>query len=309
MPPALAGEIMTPAPLAIFAYRRPQHLERCLYSLSCDTQAQNSEVHIFCDGAKSQSDAAAVAETRRIARTASGFRAVHVVEQAENRGLANSVISGVSDLCERHGRVIVVEDDLFVAPCFLSYMNDALERFVSEGRVMQIAGYTFPIEPSYRNKSVLLPFISSWGWATWQRAWRHFDPSMRDHAALAKSARLRRRFDLDGSYDYFAMLERQLRGEIDSWAIRWHLSCFMRNGLTLYPGTTLVHNLGFDGSGTHTGPGNTYPVVPDLPAADHRFAFPTKLRTDEKAFDQVKRVLRPAPKSIGAIKRITDIWR
>jgi hypothetical protein len=233
---------------------------------------------------------------------------VSVIAPAQNRGLAASIIAGVTTLCERSGRVIVVEDDLIMAPCFLSFMNQALDRYEQEDKVMQIAGYAFPMDATFRRQAVFLPFISSWGWATWRRAWQHFDPSMKGYEALKASAKQRYKFDLDGSYDYFAMLERQLRGEIDSWAIRWHLSCFLRQGLTLYPGITLVQNLGFDGTGTHSGSNAEYLPAVKLPDADHQFSLPSVLRVEPTAYRQVKAVLRPKVVRMGLFERMAKFW-
>jgi len=147
--------------------------------------------------------------------------------------------------------VIVVEDDLEVSPTFLRFMNAGLERYADNDRVMQISGYQFPVELPPR--PLFFSFPTSWGWATWARAWQHFDADAKGYSALAADKALRHHFDLDGSYPYFEMLERQRKGQVDSWAIRWHLSVFMRDGLVLYPGRSLVRNTGFDG-GTHGGP-------------------------------------------------------
>ena len=154
-------------------------------------------------------------------------------------------------LCAESGQAIVVEDDLLTSPHFLRYMNDALQRYRDEASVMQVAGYMFPVELELSEDALFLPFVGSWGWATWARAWAHFDPAAGAYEALKADRKLRRRFDLNGAYPYFQMLEMQLRGQVDSWAIRWYLSTFMRDGLTLYPRKSLVENIGFDGSGVH----------------------------------------------------------
>ena len=299
---------MTLAPIAVFAYRRPGHLQRCLESLAGAELASQSDLHIFCDGPRTDADASAVEEVRSVASHAAGFRSVSIIAQEQNRGLAASIIAGVTALCERSGRVIVVEDDLVMAPCFLRFMNDALDRYEEDDQVMQIAGYAFPVDATFSTKAVFLPFISSWGWATWHRAWQHFDSAMKGYDLLKASAHRRYKFDLDGSYDYFAMLERQLRGEIDSWAIRWHLSCFLRHGLTLYPGITLVHNLGFDGTGTHAGSNSEYLPAVRFPGADHRFLLPSELRVEPSAYRQVKRVLRPTAARRGLFRRVANLW-
>jgi len=208
-----------------------------------------SPLYIFCDAAKTPEVAAAVAATRRVAHELAPD--ARFVEREHNLGLSRSIIDGATRLVEEYGRVIVVEDDLEVSPGFLRFMNRALDRYRDDDAVMSVAGYQFPLDPPLDAPSVMLGLPSSWGWATWQRAWRHFDPAAPGYAELQRDPVLRRKFDLDGAYPYYAMLERQQRGEIDSWAIRWYLSIFMRSGLSVFPGRTLVRNTGFDGSGTH----------------------------------------------------------
>ena len=243
---------MTPlAAIALFAYNRPTHMRRAVESLLANKLAPTSDLFIFSDGPESTPQEPAIADVRRYANSVSGFRSVTVVERATNLGLANSIIDGTTRLTKEFGRVIVVEDDLVVSPRFLEYMNRALERYQDDDSAMQVSGYMFPVDIGAEADAFFMPFTTSWGWATWERAWRHFDPDMREFDALSSNRQLRDRFNLGGAYDYFGMLERQRGGSIDSWAIRWYLSVFMRDGLTLYPARTLVRNIGFDGSGTH----------------------------------------------------------
>jgi len=241
---------MTPAPVALFIYRRPEHTRRTLASLLACKELVSSPLHIYCDGARSADAVEDVKAARRVARELAPATTVFI-EREHNYGLARSIIDGTTDLTGRFGKAIVVEDDLEVAPSFLQFMNEALDRYALDDTVMQVSGYQFPLDPPLAQRSVFLGFPTSWGWGTWARAWKYFDGGGAGYQALKADPNLRRQFDLDGSYPYFAMLERQLRGEIDSWAIRWHLSVFMRQGLVLYPGRSLIRNTGFDGSGTH----------------------------------------------------------
>lgn len=239
------------APVALFVYNRPMHTRRAIEALQKNNLAKDSELFIFSDAPKDAGAAQAVEAVRELMHGIGGFKSVTIVERERNLGLAASIIDGVTRLCRERGRVIVLEDDLIVSPFFLEYMNTALERYREDERVMQISGHMFPIDIPADTDAVFLPMTTSWGWATWQRAWRHFNSEAAGYEALKRDAKLRRRFDLDGAYDYSGMLERQLRGEIDSWAIRWYLNAFMLGGVTLFPVKTLVTNAGFDGSGTH----------------------------------------------------------
>ncbi len=243
---------MSLAPIALFAYNRPAHLRRTVETLRANPLAQTSALHVFSDAPKAGEAARPVDEVRAFLRTIDGFASVRIYERERNFGLAESVIDGVTRLCNAYSHVIVIEDDLLVAPGFLDYMNSALNRYRNDERVMQISGHMFPVDVDTADDAFFLPFISSWGWATWHRAWQKFDPLASGYAQLKDDARRRYAFNMNGAYDYYSMLEAQRAGKIDSWAIRWNLSVFLNEGLVLYPRKSFVENEGFDGSGTHT---------------------------------------------------------
>lgn len=293
-----------PAPVALFAFRRPAHTRRALESYFANPEARESELHVFCDGPRSDAEREAVSETRAVVRSFAGEN-VRVVERPENMGLARSVMAGVSQLCRDHGRAIVLEDDLVLAPTFLAFLNEALERYRDVEDVFSVSGYMFPVDlTDVDADAVFLPLTSSWGWATWDRAWRAFATGEASHAALEADAALRRRFDV-GGYPYFEMLESQLRGEIDSWAIRWYATAFLRRGITLFPARSLVTNAGFDGTGVHSGAG----VLPAALARASPFRvsrFPSPA-VNEVAFARVAGVLRASRPPPGPI-RVAARW-
>jgi len=239
------------APIALFVYNRPKHTRETVYALLKNSEAAHSDLYIFSDAAKHESAQTAVFEVREFIRQIKGFNSITITERDKNLGLANSIIDGVTHLCDKLGKVIVLEDDLRVSPYFLNFMNKALDRYQHDEKVMQIAGYMFPVKLIMEKDSLFLPLTSSWGWATWQSAWQHFDKSASGYSVLADNKTLRKAFDLSGRYAYFQMLQAQMRNEVDSWAIRWYLSVFLKKGLVLYPRTSLVENSGFDGSGVN----------------------------------------------------------
>ena len=270
----------------MFAFKRPAHLARALESLAGNPEFTRSPLYIFCDGARRDSERAEVEAVRQVARQCA-HPAKTVVEQPQNLGLARSIISGVSDLCGRHGTAIVIEDDLTLSPLFLRYTNDALERYRDADRVMQVAGHIFPRRITSRDDAVMLPMTTTYGWATWKRAWDHFDIAMSGRAKLAADAALRHRFDLDGACPYWEMLENQVRGQVDSWGIKWYLSVFMRDGLVVFPTETLVAHE-FDGTGTHL-------TVPQMRRQVFRTSPVTRwprAELDEQAYAEVKRFMR-----------------
>jgi hypothetical protein len=245
------------APILLFTYNRPLHTQRCVESLLQNDLAAESPLIIYSDAPKNDEARADVDAVRKYIRTVAGFKAITIVERTENWGLARSIIDGVTTQINRYGRVIVLEDDLIVAPYFLQFMNDALEIYADEPRIGHIQGCEFTQAPSLP-ETFLIKWTGSWGWATWQRAWETFNAD--GQALLDELVRkhLCRSFDFDGNYRYTRMLRRQIAGLNNSWAIRWNASLFLKNILSLNAGRSLVQNTGFDGSGTNCFDRNLY---------------------------------------------------
>lgn len=248
---------MTYAPILLFAYNRPQHLKRTVEALLRNQLAAESELYIYADAPKTAEDEDNVKQVRQVIHAVTGFKQVHITERDTNWGLARSIIHGVTEQVERHGRVIVLEDDLVVAPHFLEFMNDALETYKDEPRVGHIQACDFTQDPTLPD-TFLIKWTGSWGWATWQRAWKHFNPDGQALLNELERRKLTRRFDFNGRYGYTRMLRRQIAGQNNSWAIRWNASLFLDDILSLNVGRSLVQNTGFDGSGTNCGGGGLY---------------------------------------------------
>ena len=245
------------APVLLFVYNRPQHTRQLLESLLANKEAADSELFIYSDGPKDENDRAAVDEVRRYVRQIEGFAAVRLTERKQNQGLANNIIDGVTTVAGQYGRVIVLEDDLRVSPYFLKFMNDALETYRDEPRVghIQACDYTrSPILPD----TFLIKWTGSWGWATWDRAWKLFNPDGAELLRQLEERKLTKTFDFNGKYGYTRMLRKQVEGKNNSWAIRWNASLFLKDVLSLNVGKALVQNNGFDGTGTHCGGGGLY---------------------------------------------------
>lgn len=266
------------APIALFVYNRPEHTRLTIEALQRNTLAHASDLYIFSDAAKNEATVSAVNAVRQYIKTITGFKSVVINARDNNLGLANSIIDGVTKMCDEFGKVIVLEDDLLTSPYFLSYMNDGLEKYENEPRVMQISAYMFDVGIDLEEEAFFLPFISSWGWATWGNRWAKFDADAKAYELLKKDKDAIYRFNLDDSYPYFQMLESQLQGKIDSWAIRWNLTVFTQQGLALYPKNTLINNNGFDGTGTHSGIRNgAYNNIKHYPVT----LFPSEIAVNE----------------------------
>lgn len=247
----------TYAPILLFVYNRPEHLKQLIASLQANAEAAQSMLFIYTDAARNIADEEQVNKVREVIRHIDGFASIEVVERATNWGLARNIIGGVTEQIRRYGRVIVLEDDLVVAPYFLRFMNDALEAYKDEPQVGHIQACDFTQDASLPD-TFLIKFTGSWGWATWERAWQHFNPDGQALLNELESRRLTRRFDFNGNYRFTRMLRRQVQGKNNSWAIRWNASLFLKDILSLNVGRSLVQNNGFDGSGTHCGGGNLY---------------------------------------------------
>jgi hypothetical protein len=238
------------APIALFTYNRPEHTRLTLEALSKNPEFIDSPLFIYSDGAKKSSKNSLVIEaTRELIYNWDHPNKIVIVRE-ENWGLARSIIAGVTQLCEEYGKVVVVEDDLVTSSSFLRYMNDALDLYENDDRVISINGYCFPIDGL--PETFFLNATGCWGWATWKRGWDIFEPNGKLLISKIEEKKAFHRFDLYGSFPYKKMLEDQIRGENDSWAVRWHASAFLQNKLTLHSGKSLVFNIGFDGTGTHS---------------------------------------------------------
>ena len=247
----------SPAPIVVFVYNRPVHTAEMIESLAKNTMARQSDLLIFSDAEKGDADRQAVTRVREtVARVSErgDFRSVRIFGARQHRGLARSVISGVSQVLDEYDRVIVLEDDLVTSPDFLSFMNDALERYRLNLRVWSISGYSPPIAlPADYAESVYFTYRgSSWGYGTWKNRWAGIDWSVSDYHSFRTNRGARSRLNRGGR-DMAQMLDRQMEGAIDSWAIRWCYAQSKQDALTVYPVQSLVRNIGLDGSGTHSG--------------------------------------------------------
>ena len=245
------------SPILLFVYNRPTHIRRCIESLLKNSLASESELFIYSDAAKDENQRKEVEEVRKYLHTIQGFKHITIIERNENWGLARSIIDGVTTRVNQYGRVIVLEDDLIVAPHFLQFMNDALEIYKDEPKVGHIQACDFTQDPTLP-ETFLIKWTGSWGWGTWDRAWKHFNPNGKELLQELEERKLTSVFDFNGKYGFTRMLRRQIEGKNNSWAIRWNASLFLKDILSLNVGRSLVQNEGFDGSGTNCGGGGLY---------------------------------------------------
>ncbi len=288
------------SPILLFVYNRPEHTRRLIESLLANEEAEKSELYIYADNCRNDADNQQVDAVRSYIHSLSGFKAIHIVEREENWGLARNVIDGVTTLLGFYDRVIVLEDDLVVAPYFLRFMNDALEVYKDEPRVGHIQACDFTQDESLPD-TFLIKWTGSWGWAQWARAWKFFNPDGKELLRLLEERNLTYRFDFNGNYRFTRMLRRQIVGKNNSWAIRWNASLFLADILSLNVGRSLVQNNGYDGSGTNCGGGDLnrsvlwlapLPVQKIEPVVENEYARQRFARYYHKNFGFWAKVIR-----------------
>lgn len=239
------------APIVLFVYNRPNHTKLTIEALKQNELAKESDLIIFSDAPKNENAKASVTDVRKYIRSVRGFKSIKIIEREKNFGLANSIIEGVTKVVNKYGEIIVLEDDLITSKYFLRFMNDALDVYQNDSKVASISGYVYPIKDL--PETFFIKGADCWGWATWKRAWDLFEKDGKKLLRDLEEKKLLNEFDFDGTYKYSEMLKNQIEGKNNSWAVRWYASAFLKNKLTLYPGKSLVSNIGNDTIGTHSG--------------------------------------------------------
>lgn len=243
------------APIVLFVYNRPWHTQQTLEALMNNVLANESVLYIYADGAKADTNEEtkdSIRKTREVIKLKQWCREVRIIESDQNKGLAKSIISGVTDIINEYGKIIVLEDDIVTSTGFLQYMNDALDLYESNKEVMHISGYV-PVTTGAEKlpETYFLKFANCWGWATWKDSWQHLITDNNYlHKTISEHTDLKA-FNVDNSFDFFSQIESNYKGRIDTWFVKWNASIFLKEGLSLYPRYSLVSNIGWDGSGVH----------------------------------------------------------
>ena len=289
------------APIILFTYDRPWHTRLTVEALQKNKLASESELYIYSDKEKNEDARVNVDEVRKYIGNITGFKKITVIKRDKNWGLANSIIDGVTQIVNKYGKIIVLEDDLITSPNFLKFMNSTLKFYKNEEKILSISGYTYPFKiPKNYNEDVFIFYrTSSWGWATWKNEWSMVDFNVTKKHEIFKNKLLQKEFNRGGD-DLFKMLKKQAEGRIDSWAIRFALSSSLNDKYTLFPSKSLVKNIGHDKSGTHCGNSNIWDV-------DLDYTFKPKLVNISLNTGIVKNVQKKLNKTI--LKRIKSSIR
>jgi hypothetical protein len=268
------------APIVLFTYNRPIHTHKIIEFLKQNSIAHQSDLFIYSDGPKTNQDNDNVSAVRTFINSITGFKSLKIFESPHNKGLAKSIIDGVSEIVNQYGRIIVLEDDIEVSPYFLDYMNTALDMYEKDERIMHVNGWRPPFS-SIPETALFSSVMECWGWSTWKESWRFFK---RDPEYFINMLSKNQRFTLNinNSYDSFNDILRNQSGEINTWAVFWHASIIDKQGLCLSPSVSLTNNIGTDGTGNNfsfsTSKYNTY--LSEKPIT----SFPKKIENSEDLF-------------------------
>tara|TARA_R110000751_G_scaffold271365_2_gene371265 strand:+ start:110959 stop:111876 length:918 start_codon:yes stop_codon:yes gene_type:complete len=296
------------APIAIFAYNRPWHIQQTIESLKRDDLASQSDVFIFSDAAKNSEAAENVEMVRQYLRNISGFKSLKIVKREENWGLARSITEGITEVINEHGRIIVLEDDVVVSTAFLTFMNKALDYYQFHPNIWHISGYNYPMQLDTDEDAFFWRLMVCWGWATWEDRWSQLG-SDADKIMSEFGRKDIFRFNMDGYEKYSGQVLDNLSGKMSTWAIFWYATIFRNNGLCLNPVRSYCNNIGDDGSGergTNRGP-IARRLMPELNTRKKN-SFPTKEVELQQAVDAFGQCIKPAsqksfPRMVRYLKR------
>lgn len=248
------------APVLLFVYNRLEHTKKTVEALQKNYLVELTDLYVFSDAPKRENvekDVMAVRDYIKNGMNHGAFKSVKIIEQETNKGLADSIIDGITETINIYGKVIVLEDDLISSPYFLTYMNDGLERYQNADNVYSVCGYSYFAEKGYLIDKLLIPdyyflqYHNSWGWGTWKEKWKYFDPLATGWEEIKVNSDMQKKFSLNCLRPDVSLLIQQMEQGIDSWALRWWWSIFKNDGIVLFPNRTLIQNIGWDGSGVH----------------------------------------------------------
>lgn len=240
------------APVVLFVYNRPKHLQLTVEYLLRNHLAEESELIVYSDGARDELDDEKVRLVRSYLTKISGFKKIYIIKRERNYGLSDNIIKGISEVINEYKKIIVLEDDLITSPQFLKFMNLALNFYYHHKKVWHISGWNYPIEKSDLGDVFFWRGMNCNGWGTWQDRWKYYlkDP---DEYINKFSKRDIRTFNLDGANNFFSQIIKNKKGKINTWAIFWYATIYSHDGLCVNPSVSYVKNIGFDGSGVNCG--------------------------------------------------------
>ena len=284
------------APIALFCYNRPKHLKLTIASLKNNYLANRSILYIFLDGPKSKKDSIKNNEVFNYISKINGFAKIKIYRSKKNLGLSKSIIGGINFVLKENDRIIVVEDDIVTSPLFLKFMNESLNKYKKNLKVWHIAGHSH-LKPDEKEKQKVFfsYYMNCWGWATWKNRWKMFEknPNKLINSFSKKDIR---EFDLGGSGLFWSQILKNASRKINTWAIFWYATIFIRKKLCCNPLKSYVRNIGMDGSGMHCS--DSKYLADNMLYINSNVKFLSKPIFSKKYFIIYKNYFKSQPKSI-----------
>ena len=251
---------MNYSPIVIFAHNRPKHLNNLIKSLEKNKESTDSTLIIYIDKNKDEDNGNLNKEVVDVSNKKWHFRKVEVILREENLGIKNNILSGVTEVLNKHKKIIVLEEDLVVSETFLNYMNLALNKYVEEKNVWHISGYSMDTILNNNKGTYFTQEMNCWGWATWIDRWEDLDKNIENklHESDQKTIKRFNFYGFNKNNHNQLILNDELK--IKTWAIYWYQYIFLNGGLCLNPSKSLVKNMGFDGSGEHKSTNRFYKI-------------------------------------------------
>ena len=291
------------APIVLFVYDRPEHTKRTLEALQKNEGAKESDLFIFSDAAKNEAARPNVNKVRSLVRNIDGFKEIKIIERSENWGLANSIVDGVTDIVNKYGRIIVLEDDLVTSTYFLKYMNEGLIYYKNTEKVWHISGWNYPIDQDGLGHVFLWRLMNCWGWATWDNRWAHYEKNVGKIIREFSKADIKG-LNLDGSEAFYNQVIANKNEQINTWAIFWYTTIFKNNGLCVNPTQSFVENIGHDGSGVNCVGSTAFKT--DL-SMERNISFSEIIEENSVALNRIRKFYQRQKKSllIRAINKLS----
>lgn len=284
---------MALTPIILFIYNRPNHTKQTLEALSNNTLASQSDLFIFADGPKntaSKEQLESIKQTRKVAASENWCKSVTLIESETNKGLARSIIEGVTEIINKYGKAIILEDDIITGKYFLEYMNEALEKYQGNKEVWHVTGWRDPIKHTKKNKAYFYPTMDCWSWATWADRWQNYKKDATYYKSIFTDS-MKKAFNIDGADPYmWLQIEENISGKINTWAIFWYATIFLKHGLCIAPTTSLCKNIGFDNSGVHCSENQAQTIETSI---DYKITnFPKRVHINTLEYKRNKNFLR-----------------
>lgn len=284
---------MALTPIILFIYNRPNHTKQTLEALSNNTLASQSDLFIFADGPKntaSKEQLESIKQTRKVAASENWCKSVTLIESETNKGLARSIIEGVTEIINKYGKAIILEDDIITGKYFLEYMNEALEKYQGNKEVWHVTGWRDPIKHTKKNKAYFYPTMDCWSWATWADRWQYYKKDAAYYKSIFTDS-MKKAFNIDGADPYmWLQIEENISGKINTWAIFWYATIFLKHGLCIAPTTSLCKNIGFDNSGVHCSENQAQTIETSI---DYKITnFPKRVHINTLEYKRNKNFLR-----------------